>query len=76
MVTLERLTGPPSANPDKYTFCIAENSQNSPSGPLHYDMSLPADSSGVRVFALRITALYSYRLRLHPQRHRYSVGDC
>ena len=59
-------------HPGKYTFCIAENSQKSPWGPYG-----PAcrfiRSNGLR---LRITASYRYRLRLHPQRHRYSVADC
>ena len=38
-------------HPGKYTFFIAENSQDSPWGPSHEDMGLPADSSGVTVFA-------------------------
>ena len=38
-------------HPGKYTFCVAENSQDSPWGPLHQDQGLPAESSAVTVFA-------------------------
>ena len=38
-------------HPGKYTYCIAENKNDSPWGPLHEDLGLPADSSCVTVFA-------------------------
>ena len=63
-------------HPGKYTFCIAENSQDSPWGPctkIWGPACLFIRSNGLR---LRITASYRYRLRIHPQRHRYSVDDC
>ncbi len=38
-------------HPGKYTFCVAENSHDSPWGPLHQDQGFPAGASCVTVFA-------------------------
>jgi hypothetical protein len=38
-------------HPGKYTFCIAENEEESPWEPLHVERGLPRDASAVTVFA-------------------------
>jgi hypothetical protein len=38
-------------NPGKYTFCFAENEEDSPWEPLHVQRGLPAEASAVTLFA-------------------------
>ena len=72
--TLERSTGPPSAIPANIPSASLRTARTARGGPCTYGPACRfIRSNGLR---LRITASYRYRLRLHPQRHRYSVGDC
>src|SRR3989454_9187605 len=38
-------------HPGKYSYCIAENEEDNPWGPLHVDRGLPRESSAVTVYA-------------------------
>jgi hypothetical protein len=62
-------------HPGKYSFCIAENEEESPWEPLHVERGFPADTSTVTTFSARGPEPVENRVSNKPEGILYSISD-
>ena len=62
-------------HPGKYSFCIAENEEESPWEPLHVERGFPADTSTVTTFSARGPEPVENRVSGKPEGILYSIAD-
>lgn len=61
--------------PAKYSFCIAENEEESPWEPLHVEKGLPVDASAVTVYMARNTLHVENRDTQDPEQVLLTIAD-
>lgn len=63
------------STPAKYSFCIAENEEESPWEPLHVEMGFPAETSTVTRYLARSTMHVENRHSQNPERVLLTIAD-